>query len=342
MTPTYCEAGVSIEAGNELVRRIGPLARATARPGVVTGIGGFSALFDLEPGGYRHPLIVSSTDGAGTKVMVAQQVGDHSGIGIDTVAMCVNDIVTCGAEPLFFLDYFVTGRLDLVVAEMVIASIAEGCRRAGCSLIGGETAEHPGHMEPGSYDVAGFSVGIVERDRLIDGKEVRPGDCIIGMASSGLHSNGFSLVRHVIGASGVRFDAAIPDFGRTLGEELLQPTTIYVPAVRELCRAAGVRGLAHITGGGLVENVPRVLPNGLGVRLDPRLWPAPPVFDFISRLGRISRDEMYRTFNMGLGMVAIVSRTEADRALDVLAGQGIPAWVVGEVVSSAGVVFEEA
>lgn len=340
MPLTYKDAGVSIDAGNALVDRIRPLARSTERAGAQGMIGGFGAFFDVFGAGYRRPLIVSSTDGAGTKVMLAQAMNKHDTIGIDAVAMCVNDVVVCGAEPLFFLDYFVTGRLDLDVAESVIAGVAEGCRRAGCALIGGETAEHPGHLEPGSYDLAGFAVGAVESDQVIDGRGIEPGDAVIGLLSSGVHSNGYSLVRRVLERCGLSLDRHMDDFGRSLGEELLEPTVIYVQPVLNLRQQVSVKGLAHITGGGLVENIPRMLPRGMGVTLNPARWRVPGIFRFLADVGDIPADEMYRTFNMGLGMVCVVAAPETDRAVEILTRSGVDATIVGSVTSRPGVVVE--
>lgn len=337
MPQSYRSAGVDIDAGNELVRRIAPLAKATTRPGVLGGIGGFGAFFEVPQNGMQRPLLVSSTDGAGTKVMVAQACRRYDTIGIDAVAMCVNDVVTCGAEPLFFLDYFVAGRLDVDVAEKVIAGVAEGCRRAGCALVGGETAEHPGHMEPGSFDLAGFSVGVVDAGAIVDGSRVSPGDVVVGLGSSGIHSNGMSLARRIIADCQLSYESRIQDFGRTLGEELLEPTVIYVRPVLELHRHVPILALAHITGGGLVENIPRVLPDGLGVDLIAGSWPIPAVFSFLARQGGVAPAEMHRTYNMGLGMVAIMESAVADKAVDILKCAGVPAWVVGEVSAHQGV-----
>lgn len=337
MPLTYREAGVNIDAGNALVDRIRPLARSTERTGALGSIGGFGAFFDVLEAGYRRPLIVSSTDGAGTKVMIAQAMGKHDTIGIDAVAMCVNDVVVCGAEPLFFLDYLVTGRLDVDVAESIIAGVARGCRDAGCALVGGETAEHPGHLDAGAFDLAGFAVGAVEEDEVIDGRSVKPGDAVIGLFSSGVHSNGFSLVRRVIAERGLSLERNIGEFGRTLGEELLEPTIIYVRACLKLRREVTVRGMAHITGGGLLENIPRILPDGCGVRLESGCWPVPRVFEFLAKQGNVPAAEMHRTFNMGLGMIVVVPEAEVERALEVLAGLGVGAARVGTVTAAPGV-----
>lgn len=340
MSLTYRDSGVNIDAGNEFVRRIAPYTASTRRPEVLSSIGGFGALCDL-PGGYRRPILVSSTDGAGTKVMIAQAMNKHDTIGIDAVAMCVNDLVVLGAEPLFFLDYFVTGKLDIDVGAAVIAGVAEGCRQAGCALIGGETAEHPGHMEDGSFDIAGFSVGVVEYDKIIDGKTVRKGDAIIGMASTGVHSNGFSLVRKIMADHQLSYQDYVSGFQKTLGEVLLTPTQIYVKPVMGLARAVDVRGLAHITGGGLTENVPRILPESSGAVFNLASWPVPPIFGFLAATAGIDDMEMFRTFNMGLGMIAVVPQEQASEAVTFLAEAGVSAWVVGEVTDTPGVNYRK-
>lgn len=338
MSLTYRDSGVNIDAGNEFVRRIAPYTASTRRPEVLSSIGGFGALCDL-PDGYRHPVLVSSTDGAGTKVMLAQAMNKYDTIGIDAVAMCVNDLVVLGAEPLFFLDYFVVGKLDIDVGAAVIAGVAEGCRQAGCTLIGGETAEHPGHMEEGSFDIAGFSVGVVEHDAIIDGKSIKKGDAIIGMASTGIHSNGFSLVRKIMSVHQLSYQDYIPAFQKTLGEVLLTPTRIYVKPVLGLIKAVEVRGLAHITGGGLTENVPRILPKGCGALFNPGSWPTPPIFEFLATTAGIDGMEMLRTFNMGLGMVAVVPQQQAAESVSFLKDAGIDAWVVGEITDTPGVTY---
>ncbi len=321
---TYADAGVSIAAGNALVKAIGPLARSTARPGADAELGGFGGLFDLKAAGYRDPLLVAANDGVGTKLKLAIDLGRHDGVGIDLVAMCANDLIVQGAEPLFFLDYFASGKLDAEVAEAVVASIAQGCRQAGCALIGGETAEMPGMYAPGDYDLAGFCVGAVERAALLDGSRVAAGDAIIGIASSGVHSNGFSLVRRIIADREW-------DLADGLGEALLEPTRIYVPALLPLVRDGLIHGLAHITGGGLVENVPRVLPAGCHAEIDAVSWDYPPLFARLQQGGNVAPEEMARTFNCGIGMVAIVAAGDAEAVISRLAESGEQAMVIGRV-----------
>lgn len=329
---TYEQAGVSIAAGEELVRRIGPIAGRTRIPGVVAGVGGFSALFDLRSRGYRHPLLVSSTDGVGTKLKIAFTTGVHDTVGIDLVAMSVNDILTQGAEPLFFLDYFACGKLDVGVAEAVVRGIAAGCRQAGCALIGGETAEHPGDFADGEYDLAGFVVGVVEKKRMIDPARILPGDLLIGLPSSGLHSNGYSLARKVLLEKGrLRIDQRIPELGRVLGDELLEPTRIYAKAARRLFGKFVIKGAAHITGGGIIGNLPRILPKGRRAVVERGAWPVPPVFDLIQKIGDIDRVEMDRTFNNGLGFSLVVGRKFADSVRRTLGRIGERSFVVGEI-----------
>ena len=330
---TYRDAGVDIDAGNALVERIKPMARRTFRPEVMGGLGGFGALFDLS-GRYRQPVLVSGTDGVGTKLKLAQRLGRHDSIGIDLVAMCVNDILVQGAEPLFFLDYFATGKLDVEVAASVVDGIARGCELAGCALIGGETAEMPDMYAPGEYDLAGFTVGAVEKDRLLDGSRERAGDAIIGVASSGPHSNGYSLIRRIVERAGEPFDLDLG--GTTLADALMAPTTIYVKPVLELLRDQNLHGLSHITGGGLSENIIRVVPDGLGIDIDASAWPKPAVFDWLQTEGQVSDAEMWRTFNCGIGFVLIVD--QADRVgLDAaLSALGLTHWAIGEVVTRAG------
>jgi len=329
---SYRDAGVDIDAGDALVERIKPYARRTMRPEVLAGIGGFGALFDIGQR-YRHPVLVAGTDGVGTKLKLAFALGRHDTIGIDLVAMSVNDILVQGAEPLFFLDYYACGRLDVDVAAAVVRGIARGCELAGCALIGGETAEMPGMYAEGEYDVAGFAVGAVEKDAIIDGRGIAAGDAVIGLASSGPHSNGYSLVRRIL--ADARADLALPFDGRTLGDALLEPTRIYVKAVLALARALPVKGLAHITGGGIVENVPRVLPDALQARLDRRAWTRPAIFDWLQEAGRVADAEMHRVYNCGIGMVAIVAAGDAERALALLAAAGEHASLVGTIVPRA-------
>ncbi|RPH96575.1 MAG: phosphoribosylformylglycinamidine cyclo-ligase [Lysobacterales bacterium] len=337
---SYRDAGVDIDAGDELVERIKPAVARTRRPEVLAGLGGFGALFALDLQRWREPLLVSGTDGVGTKLLLARQLERHDTIGIDLVAMCVNDILTCGAEPLFFLDYFATGRLRVEEAQAVIEGIAEGCRLAGCALIGGETAEMPGMYADGDYDLAGFAVGAVERSALLDGSRVRAGHRVLGLASSGPHSNGYSLIRKVVervaAADGtdVRHTLRQPLRGdRTLGEALLAPTTIYVKPVLALLQAGGIDGLAHITGGGLTENIVRVVPDGLGLDIDTGAWRRPAVFDWLQTQGGIADGEMLRTFNCGIGMVMLVPAADAGRVLALARGRGLEGRDIGAVVA---------
>jgi phosphoribosylformylglycinamidine cyclo-ligase len=337
---SYRDAGVDIDAGDELVERIKPLVRRSQRPEVLAGIGGFGALVELPVGRFTRPVLVSGTDGVGTKLRLAIDARRHDTIGIDLVAMCANDVVVQGAEPLFFLDYYATGKLNVDVAEAVIRGIVEGCTQAGAALVGGETAEMPGIYYGDDYDVAGFCVGVVEKDAIIDGSKVRAGDAVIGLSSSGPHSNGYSLIRKVVALSGVDLGSDLE--GRPLIERLLAPTRIYVKALLELIRAVPVGGLAHITGGGLTDNIPRVLPDGLEVVLGRRTWHRDPVFDWLQRQGRIDPAEMYRTFNCGIGMIVIVPRDRADAAISVLKSRGETAQLIGEVRKGGhGVVIEE-
>ncbi len=329
---TYKGAGVNISAADRLVRRIQPIALKTARPGLLAGIGGFSGLFDLKSRRYRHPVLVSSTDGAGTKVKVAFMMNVHDTVGIDLVAMGVNDILTQGAEPLFFLDYFVCGKLNVDVAAAVIRGIAEGCRQAGCVLIGGETAEHPGDYPVGQYDLAGFAVGVVEKEEIPRPASIVPGDLLIGLPSSGLHSNGYSLARKVLlEVKGLRLGDRISDLGRTLGEELLEPTRIYVKVVLNLLRRHLIKGIAHITGGGIPGNLPRILPEGRRAWVQQRSWPVPPIFELIRRYGGVPQAEMDRTFNNGLGIILVVGKREADRIGRSLQRMGEKYALIGEI-----------
>ena len=336
---SYRDAGVDIDAGNELVERIKPAVRRTLRPEVLTGLGGFGALFRLDPERWTEPLLVSGTDGVGTKLLLARMLGRHDTIGIDLVAMCVNDILTCGAEPLFFLDYFATGKLELDEAQAVIEGIANGCEQAGCALIGGETAEMPGMYGAGDYDLAGFTVGAVERSDLLDGSRIRAGHRVLGLASSGPHSNGYSLIRKVVEVSGADLEQTLTGVDGAplaLGDALLAPTRIYVRPVLELLRGGGIDGLAHITGGGITENIVRVLPDGLGLEIDTRAWPRPQVFDWLQQHGRIEEAEMLRTFNCGIGMVMLAPEDQAADLLDRAAGLGLPGWDIGTVVAAEG------
>ncbi len=335
---TYRDAGVDIDAGEELVERIKPHVARTRRPEVLAGIGGFGALVEI-PSGYRHPVLVSGTDGVGTKLRLAIDNGRHDTIGIDLVAMCVNDVLVQGAEPLFFLDYYATGTLRVAVAEAVIRGIVEGCAEAGAALVGGETAEMPGLYAAEDYDLAGFCVGVVEKEAIIDGRAVRPGDAIIGLGSSGPHSNGYSLIRKVLAASGADAHAALE--GKPLIERLLAPTRIYVKPLLALARVLPVHALAHITGGGLTNNIPRILPAGLEAHLERDRWPRDPVFEWLRRAGNIEAHEMYRTFNCGIGMVAVVPHGQAAAAVEFLAARGEDARVIGQIrAGTRGVVID--
>jgi phosphoribosylformylglycinamidine cyclo-ligase len=331
---SYRDAGVDIDAGNALVERIKPVVARTRRPGVVTGLGGFGALFELPLERYRQPLLVSGTDGVGTKLKLAIDSGRHDTIGIDLVAMCANDIVVQGAEPLFFLDYYATGKLDVAIAAEVIKGIGQGCELAGAALIGGETAEMPGMYRDDDYDLAGFCVGIVEKDRLIDGQSVRPGDALIGLASSGPHSNGYSLIRKIIDVAGVTTDSLLE--GKPLLDWLMAPTRIYVKPLLALLQQVEVRSLCHITGGGLPENLPRMLPDGSVARIDTTSWHWPPVFRWLQEHGNVETFEMYRTFNCGVGMVACVPADQVDACLSLLDAHGEQAWVLGNVEAGQG------
>jgi phosphoribosylformylglycinamidine cyclo-ligase len=331
---TYRDAGVDIDAGDALVERIKPLVRRSMRPEVLAGIGGFGALVEVPLERFRRPVLVSGTDGVGTKLRLAIDTGRHDTIGIDLVAMCANDVVVQGAEPLFFLDYYATGKLDVAVAERVVTGIVEGCVQAGAALVGGETAEMPGMYAGEDYDLAGFCVGIVERDRIIDGSTTRAGDAIIGLPSSGPHSNGYSLIRKLLATAGANARTVLD--GRPLYDRLLAPTRIYVKPILALIGAVPVKGLAHITGGGLTDNIPRALPDGTKVVLDRRAWPRDPIFDWLQSAGRIADPELYRTFNCGIGMTVCVAAADATRALEVLKANGAPGFLIGEVRSGHG------
>ena len=329
---TYKKAGVNTSAADRLVRRIAPIALRTARPGLLAGVGGFSGLFDLNNRKYRHPVLVSSTDGVGTKLKIAFMMDAHGTVGIDLVAMGVNDILTQGAEPLFFLDYFATGTLNPDTAVEVIRGIAEGCRQAGCALIGGETAEMPSFYADGEYDLAGFAVGVVERDKIPRPASIVPGDLLIGLPSNGIHSNGFSLARRVLlGMKRFKLDDRIAELGGTLGEELLRPTRIYAGAIRSLFRRHLLKGIAHITGGGIPGNLPRVLPTGRRAWIERSSWTAPPIFDLIQRSGKVTRAEMDRTFNNGLGMILVVGKKDLDGVEWSLKKMKERYFIVGEI-----------
>jgi phosphoribosylformylglycinamidine cyclo-ligase len=328
----YAAAGVDIDAGNRMVELIKPWVRATARAGAGAEIGGFGGLFDLKAAGFSDPILVAATDGVGTKVKIAVETSRHDTIGIDLVAMSVNDLVVQGAEPLFFLDYFACGKLDPAVGAAVVKGVAAACREAGCALIGGETAEMPGMYPDGEYDLAGFAVGAVEKSKIIDGSTITPGDVVLGLASSGIHSNGFSLVRKII-------ERAQPDLsadfdGRSLADALMAPTHIYVKPLLSLMEQVSVKGMAHITGGGLVENIPRVLRDGLTAELDHRAWPLPPLFSWLQKHGGVADAEMHRVFNCGIGMIVVVAAQDADKAIGLLAAAGEQVWKIGVVRDS--------
>jgi len=329
---TYRDSGVDIDAGDQLVENIKPHAKKTMRPEVLAGIGGFGALCGI-PARYHEPVLVSGTDGVGTKLKLAFELNWHDTIGIDLVAMSVNDILVQGAEPLFFLDYFACGKLDVATATKVVKGIAAGCEQAGCALIGGETAEMPGMYPAGEYDLAGFAVGVVEKSKIIDGKSIAAGDAVLGLASSGAHSNGYSLIRKIIGA---RHDDLAGEFeGRTLGQTLLEPTRIYVKPLLELMQTLPVKGLAHITGGGIVDNVPRILPEHLTARLARASWPLSPLFKWLQREGNVADDEMLRVFNCGIGMVVVIAAEHANAAAEMLRAAGETVWRIGSIDTRA-------
>ena len=338
---TYAAAGVDIDAGNALVEQIKPHAKRTNRSGVMAGLGGFGGLFDLKAAGFNDPILVSATDGVGTKLRIAIDTGHYDTIGIDLVAMCVNDLVCQGAEPLFFLDYFATGHLDVGIASRIIAGIAEGCVQSGCALIGGETAEMPGMYAGDDFDLAGFAVGAMERGAALP-SDVRSGDVLLGLPSSGVHSNGYSLVRKLVELSGLGWDAPSPFGGETLGAELLAPTRLYVKSCLAAIAAGGVRGFAHITGGGLTENIPRVLGEGQGVHIDLDSWALPPVFKWLAAQGGISNDEMLKTFNCGIGMVIVADAQSADAVAEALAALGETVIRLGQVTDAPDVVYSGA
>lgn len=336
---TYRDAGVDIDAGNALVEAIKPLARSTRRPGADAALGGFGALFDLKAAGFEDPILVAANDGVGTKLKIAIDTGQHATIGIDLVAMCVNDLLAQGAEPLFFLDYFACGKLDVETARSVVAGIAEGCRQAGCALSGGETAEMPGMYAAKDYDLAGFSVGAVERTKLLPRPDVSAGDVLLGLASSGVHSNGYSLVRRLVAGENLAWDAPAPfAAGRTVAEALLEPTRIYVkPVLNAIRKTNAVKALAHITGGGLSENLPRVLPDGLAAHVDLARWSAPAVFGWLAKAGRLDDEEMLRTFNCGIGLILVVDRNSVADVVAALAEAGEQAIEIGAIEPGRGV-----
>jgi len=333
MGKSYKDAGVDINLANQIVKKIKPLISKTSISGVLGDIGGFGGLFSLEEQKYKEPVLVSGTDGVGTKLKLAFAQNKHDTVGIDLVAMLVNDIITCGAKPLFFLDYISIGKLSEKVVVELIKGIAEGCKMADCALLGGETAEMPGFYTEGEYDLAGFAVGIVEKSKIIDGREIKEGDSVIGIASNGLHSNGFSLVRKVLFESNkYKIGDKVPFFEKSLGEELLRPTRIYVSPVLHLLGKYKVLGIAHITGGGLLENIPRILPEEVSIRIDQKSWPKPSIFTFIQKEGEISDGEMYRTFNMGIGMVLIVSQSDTSKVMNELKTARYDSYLIGEVI----------
>ena len=341
MAQSYEKAGVNLEAGYEVVRRIKKHVASTSRLGVMGNIGAFGGMFDLSALGVKEPVLVSGTDGVGTKLKLAFAVDKHDTIGIDAVAMCVNDVLAQGAEPLVFLDYVAVGRNEPRKIEAIVAGVAEGCRQAGCALVGGETAEMPGMYAEGEYDIAGFTVGVVEKSRLIDGSKVRGGDVLGGIASSGVHSNGFSLVRKIVDDNGLDLRKVYPELSqKMLGEELLTPTRIYVKPVLEVIRRCDVHGISHITGGGFDENIPRILREGQGIRIDEGSWEILPVFAFLEKYGRVPHREMFNIFNMGIGMVIALDASEAPLAIELLAAQGERAAVIGRVTDTEGVVIE--
>ncbi len=338
MAKSYEASGVNLEAGYEVVSRIKKHVASTNRPGVMGNIGAFGGMFDLASLGYKEPILVSGTDGVGTKLKIAFAVDKHDTIGIDAVAMCVNDVLAQGAEPLFFLDYVAVGKNEPAVVEAIVSGVAEGCRQAGCALIGGETAEMPGMYQPGDYDIAGFTVGAVDRCNLIDGSKVKTGDVLVGIASSGVHSNGFSLVRKVVADAGLEFDKKYEETGdKTLGELLLTPTRIYVKPVLEVIRNVDVHGVAHITGGGFDENIPRILHEGQGIEVKEGSWEILPVFKLLEKYGNIPHREMFNIFNMGIGMVLAVDEKDAAKAIEILEKNGEKASVIGKITATPGV-----
>lgn len=338
MAKSYENAGVNLEAGYEVVRRIKSHVASTSRKGTMGNIGSFGGMFDLASLGIKEPILVSGTDGVGTKLKIAFALDKHDTVGIDAVAMCVNDVLAQGAEPLFFLDYVAVGHNKPEQVEAIVAGVAEGCRQAGCALVGGETAEMPGMYQGGEYDIAGFTTGVVEKSKLIDGSKVKEGDVLVGIASTGVHSNGFSLVRKIVSDNALAWDAKIPEFGgKTLGETLLTPTRIYVKQVLDVIRRCDVHGISHITGGGFDENIPRVLHDSQGLEIKEGTWEILPVFRMLEKWGRIPHREMFNIFNMGIGMVVVLDASEAQKAIDILASHGEKASVIGRVTGTPGV-----
>ena len=341
MAISYEKAGVNLEAGYEVVRRIKSHVASTKRPGSMGGIGSFGGMFDLASLGYKEPILVSGTDGVGTKLKIAFEMDKHDTVGIDAVAMCVNDVLAQGAEPLLFLDYVAVGHNEPAKIEAIVAGVAEGCRQAGCALVGGETAEMPGMYGGGEYDIAGFTCGVVERSKLIDGTKVKVGDVLVGIASTGVHSNGFSLVRKIVSDNGFNLHEPHPDMGeKPLGEALLTPTRIYVKQVLDVIRNCDVHGVAHITGGGFDENIPRILSEGQGIEIEEGSWEILPVFRFLEKYGKIAHREMFNIFNMGIGMVLAIDPSEAQKAIDILKSHGEKASVIGRITDKEGVVIK--
>lgn len=341
MAKSYENAGVNLEAGYEVVSRIKKHVASTARPGSMGGIGSFGGMFDLSSLGIKEPILVSGTDGVGTKLKIAFAMDKHDTVGIDAVAMCVNDVLAQGAEPLIFLDYVAVGHNEPAKIEAIVAGVAEGCRQAGCALVGGETAEMPGMYENGEYDIAGYTTGVVEKSKLIDGSKVKAGDVLVGIASTGVHSNGFSLVRKIVSDAGLKFTDSIPEFGgRQLGEVLLTPTRIYVKQVLDVIRNCDVHGVAHITGGGFDENIPRILQKGQGIEIKEGSWEILPVFKMLEKWGGVPHREMFNIFNMGIGMVLAVDESQAQKAIDILASHGEKASVIGKITAEEGVTIK--
>ena len=340
MAKTYENAGVNLEAGYEVVRRIKKHVASTQRLGVMGNIGAFGGMFDLSALNVKKPILVSGTDGVGTKLKLAFELNKHDTIGVDAVAMCVNDVLAQGAEPLFFLDYIAVGNNEPEKIEAIVSGVAEGCRQAGCALIGGETAEMPGMYADGEYDIAGFTCGVVEKSKLIDGSKVAVGDVLVGIASSGVHSNGFSLVRKIVKDANLNLNEKYPEFGeKTLGEVLLTPTKIYVKSVLEVVANCDIHGISHITGGGFDENIPRILKDGQGVEIQANSWEILPIFSFLEKHGNINHREMFNIFNMGIGMVIALSETEADKAIDILRSHGETVTIIGKIIEGEGVVM---
>lgn len=338
---SYKAAGVDVTAGYESVRLMKSDVERTKIPGCISGIGGFGGLFQLDLTGYKEPILVSGTDGVGTKLKIAMILDRNDTIGIDAVAMCVNDIICCGAKPLYFLDYIAIGKNVPEKVAAIVKGVADGCVMAGCALVGGETAEHPGMMPEDEYDIAGYSTGIVDKSKIIDNSGIKGGDAVIGIASSGVHSNGFSLVRKVFNINDQKLKSFVPELGKSLGEALLTPTRIYVKPVLDLISKINVKGISHITGGGFYENIPRMLPDGISAKIRKGSWKILPIFDLIQKEGNISEHDMYNTFNMGVGMAVVVDKADADKAVEILKANGEEAFVIGEAVSSdEGVIFE--